>query len=54
VEEGDEDGEDVPPEDPATAAAREEVRAKQEGLRYLNLSGSPILELPEGSPEDEQ
>lgn len=47
------DGDGGPPEDPETGAAREAVLARKDGLRYLNLSGSPILELPEGSPEEE-
>jgi hypothetical protein len=52
-EDSGEDDEAGPTEDPATVAAREAVLARQEGLRYMNLTGSPILELPEGSPEDE-
>jgi hypothetical protein len=52
-DEDDEEGGPPPEEDPTTVAAREAVLSKREGMSYLNLTGSPILELPEGSPEEE-
>lgn len=45
------DDPEAPADDPTRAAALEILRM-QERLRFANLTGQPILELPEGNPGD--